>query len=103
MRCANCEYEMTFSDRLLHRTSTGYYCPRCWAVLGDPASAPKSQTTLPDTGKSVPSPILRMAGRSGWPGALRPVPADESLRASPPQSEKLITCLGEDLGRVICL
>ena len=64
MRCANCEYEMTFSDRLLHRTAVGYYCPSCWAVISEDESASKAPTDSLGAGDHLPSPLIESSPQS---------------------------------------
>jgi len=80
MRCANCEYEMTFSDRLLHRTATGYYCPSCWAVISEDENAPKAPKALLGPGDHLPSPLVELSPQSVLAETLRLASAKHSPR-----------------------
>jgi hypothetical protein len=33
MKCPNCQYELTESERLLCSVPGGHYCPRCWTRI----------------------------------------------------------------------
>lgn len=84
MRCNICDYEMTFSDRLLHRTATGYYCPACWAVISEDESAPKAPTTAPGPEGQFQSPLVELTSPSVLAETKQRVPARQAGRPSPP-------------------
>jgi hypothetical protein len=55
MRCQECNYELTESEKLLCMIPDGHYCPQCWAKI--PGKRPESdddQTTMegPKRGRS---------------------------------------------------
>lgn len=48
MRCANCAYVLTYSDRLLCRVANSHYCPCCWSRI-ESEVIPVSVTTPMET------------------------------------------------------
>jgi hypothetical protein len=59
MRCPECQYELTESEKLLCLIPDGHYCPQCWARIDPPPGSQQGE------GKDAKSGLVNRPDKSG--------------------------------------